>query len=244
MNSHEGDEDEELVPRQRVFMGMKFHDEESQSTARRVSVASLILGCLVVVHFILHMAKKGKFGSGIGHLILGLVLPAIGYRSATLHDASPWRPRLLWMFHIGNVVFVLVHTVVLLVVCLQVLELESASVETMCDWSRQNDPWLRPAMQNGPKVLPTMPPARDSYADCVRAVQEEKSHAPGLMMLWAILSLPYWGCAAYAAYYSHELYFQLRIRELSVHRDGRGSDTEHGEHERLATVGWSEAAVE
>merc|ERR1712224_871230 len=214
----EDEEEEELMPHQRVFWGMKFHDEESRATARKVAMASVSLGVLVIGHFVLHLGKKGQMRNGIGHLLIGLVLPLIGYRGATLEDGTSWRARMMWLFHIGNVVFVLVHAVVLTVVVFQVMELEGASVEIMCDDSSSNDPWLRSATQGGPEVLPTMPPSQVDPASCAEAVRQEKEHAPGLMALWMFFPLPYWACAAYAAYFSHDLYLQLRVRELTVRR--------------------------
>lgn len=241
MRVADGDEDEELVPRQRTLMGMKFHDEESRATAWRVSIASVTLGVLVVIHFFVHLGKKGNLAHSVGHLFLGLMLPLVGYRSATLDYEARWRPRLLWMFHIGNVLFVLVHAVVLMVVVVQVAELESASVESMCNWTTKDDPWLRPAEQRGPEVMPTLPPEMDNYAECAAAVQEQKGHAPQLMVIWTLISLPYWACAAYAAYYSHELYLHLRVGELTVRREAAQETSDGG---RLATVAWGEAAVE
>ncbi|CAK0841078.1 unnamed protein product [Prorocentrum cordatum] len=145
------------------------------------------------------------------------MLPLVGYRGATLDDGTSWRARMMWIFHIGNLVFVLVHAAVLVVVVFQVLQAEAASVEAMCDLSPDNDPWLRPAGSPGPEVLPTMPPKADPAA-CAMLVQEEKQHAPGRMVLWMLFTLPYWACAACAAYFSHDLYLQLRVRELTVRR--------------------------
>lgn len=244
MNSDPGDEDEELVPGRRVFFGMKFHDEESRTTVRKVSLASLVLGTLVVLHFMLHLIKRGKAVHGVLHLFLGLILPVIGWRGASLQEGHSWRARLLWMFHVGNVVFVLVHGVLLLVVFVQVSLLESTPVEAMCRFSHSGgsggggDPML-PAAHGGPRVLPKWPSKEASYEDCLRDARTEKSHAPGLMTTWALISLPYWACAAYAAYYSHELYFQIRIRELTIHRAARAEGGESHETERLATVGWA-----
>lgn len=238
----EEEEDEELVPRRRILLGMKFHDEESRNTAKKVGIASATLGGLVVAHFIIHLIKRGRIAHAFPHMVLGLLLPFIGWRGATLEEGTPWRPRLTWIFHIGNVVFVILHAVVLIVVCIQVLQLLTASVDSMCNWETQDDPLLRPASARGPEVMPTMPPMSDSYRACRQDVETEKAHAPGLMFTWLLMSLPYWLCAAYAAYYSHELYFQLRIRELEVHREHGGGADEEGRS--LATVGWAEAAVE
>eukprot|EP00406_Dinophysis_acuminata_P079262 CAMPEP_0179247472 /NCGR_PEP_ID=MMETSP0797-20121207/19628_1 /TAXON_ID=47934 /ORGANISM="Dinophysis acuminata, Strain DAEP01" /LENGTH=233 /DNA_ID=CAMNT_0020955095 /DNA_START=31 /DNA_END=729 /DNA_ORIENTATION=+ len=219
MNREGDDEDEQLMPRQRAFMGMKFHDEESRATARKVTYATTFLGALVVGHFVIHWNKRGHVAHTIAHLCLGLILPFIGYLGVVWDDNSNWGSRFLWVFHIGNVVFVLVHAMALVVVCAQVMQLEEASVESMCDLSGKV-PWL----QSGPKVLPSLPSASDDYTKCLEAANEEKQHAPGLLMLWALFSLPYWTCAAFAAYYSHELYFQLRIRELTVRRGAQGGE--------------------
>lgn len=237
------DEDEELMPHSRAVMGMKFHDDESNATAHRVGVASIILGALVVLHFIVHLLKQGKVSAAIAHLILGLALPAIGYRSAQMEHNARWRPRFLWLFHIGNVVFVIVHGVVLLVVTLQVLRLQALSTEEIC--SHRDIPYLSPATrgERTPEVVPTMPPTKDSHRECIRDVNLEKSHAPGLLMSWALLSIPYWLCAGYAAYHSHDLYLQLRIRELTVRRGPQYQDG-NPDDRSLATVTWVEAAVE
>lgn len=235
------DEDEELIPRQKVFWGMKFHDEQSRATARKVAMASVSLGVLVIGHFFLHLGKKGKLLNGLGHLVIGLVLPLIGYRGATLEDGASWRARVMWLFHIGNLVFVLVHAAVLVVVLLQVTALETTSVESMCDFSHANRLWLRSADQPGPEVMPTMPPDFGDSAACAEAVQQEKEHAPGLTMLWLLFTLPYWACAAYAAYFSHDLYLQLRVRELTVQRGEDVGIMSGGE--RRATVKWGEVSV-
>jgi len=232
------DEDELLAPGRRVFWGMKFHDEESHAAARKVALASVSLGILVVGHFIIHLGKKGKLLHGIGHLLVGLVLPLVGWRGANLDDGASWRARMMWIFHIGNLVFVLVHSAVLVVVILQVLQAEAASVEAMCDLSPDNDPWLRPAGSPGPEVLPTLPPKVDPAA-CAALVQEEKQHAPGRMVLWMLFTMPYWACATYAAYFSHDLYLQLRVRELSVRRGEYASGDE-----RRATVAWNEVSAD
>mmetsp|Transcript_92839 Transcript_92839/g.261626 ORF Transcript_92839/g.261626 Transcript_92839/m.261626 type:complete len:247 (+) Transcript_92839:68-808(+) len=243
MDTNNEDEDEELVPRRRVLFGMKFHDEESRETARKVAYASISLAVLVVVHFIVHLFKKGEVARGLPHLIIGLALPFVGYRSSSLDDTSPWRPRLLWMFHIGNVVFVMVHAVLLLLVCMEVSELESSPTAVMCDQSRQNDPMLRPALTRGPEVLPTLPPSNASYEDCVRDVESEKGHAPGLMMFWFLVSAPYWACAAYAAYHSHDLYLQLRINQLTVRRGTAHGEDVSATDDRIATVSWQHDAT-
>jgi len=235
------DEDELLAPGRRVFWGMKFHDEESEAVARKVALASVSLGILVVGHFVIHVGKKGKLLHGIGHLLVGLMLPLVGYRGATLDDGTSWRARMMWIFHIGNLVFVLVHAAVLVVVVFQVLQAEAASVEAMCDLSPDNDPWLRPAGSPGPEVLPTMPPKADPAA-CAMLVQQEKQHAPGRMVLWMLFTLPYWACAACAAYFSHDLYLQLRVRELTVRR---GEDMGYAaSDERRATVAWNEVSAD
>mmetsp|Transcript_56434 Transcript_56434/g.158304 ORF Transcript_56434/g.158304 Transcript_56434/m.158304 type:complete len:251 (-) Transcript_56434:173-925(-) len=237
------DEDEELMPGRRALFGIKFHDEESQQTARRVAIASATLGVLVILHFLIHVARGGRARQGLPHMLLGLALPWIGYRGATLEASARWKPRLLWAFHLGNVFFVIIHSLVLLFFVLEVLELESASVERMCDLHRSNDPLLPPAgSHRGPEAMPTLPPLRTSLKDCIASVEAEKAHAPGLLWLWIFISLPYWACAAYAAYYSHELYLQLRIRELTIHRGSAPGDADADRG--VATVGWRETAVE
>merc|ERR1719203_1805322 len=145
------------------------------------------------------------------------------------------------MFHIGNIVFALLHTVVLVVVVVQVWQAEAASIDAMCDLSPSNDPWLRPAHSPGPEVLPTMPPNRGDPIACAEAVQEEKEHAPGRMALWMLFTLPYWACTAYAAYFSHDLYLQLRVRELTVRR-GEDMGLVPGRDGR-ATVAWGEVST-
>jgi len=234
------------MPHRRAVIGMKFGDDELNATAHRVGMASLVLAVLVVLHFIVHVVKHGKVGHGLGHLILGLLLPWVGYRASQLNDNAKWRPRLLWMFHIGNVVFVIVHGIVLLVVWLQVTRLQALSSQEICN--HRDVPYLSAATrgEHTPEVIPTMPPASDSKQQCIRDVDLERAHAPGLLMSWALLSVPYWICAGYAAYHAHELYFQLRIRELTVRRGSQleGCAADGDRDGGVATVTWSEAAVE
>lgn len=236
---HPEDEEEELVPRRRVFMGMKFHDEESQTTAKKVCIASLVLAGFVFLHFILATLQSGNFMHHVVHLIFALALPLIGYRGATLEEDALWRPRLVWIYHIGNVLLLIVHCLMVLIVFSAVSEVQHASVESMCNQNALDDPMLPPAGADS-RVLPTLPPDGESYADCQARVLAEKANAPGLAGLWALFSLPYFLCLGYAAYHSHDLYFQIRIRELAVRRGvAEGADpNESG----IATVGWGEAS--
>jgi len=77
----------------------------------------------------------------------------------------------------------------------------------------------------------------DPVQDCLDTWEARKSHFRGLLVIWCLLSLPYWACAAYAAYYCHELYLQLRIQGLAVRRGRADGDSPDA---RLATVSWAE----
>ncbi|CAK0898964.1 unnamed protein product [Prorocentrum cordatum] len=113
------DEDEELIPGKPVFTGLKFEDEDSQATARRVGYASLALAGLALLHAMLQAAWRHEVMNTTLHLVLGLLLPLVGYRGATLDHGTRWRPRLLWAFHVGNVIFVIVHAVMLATVVMK-----------------------------------------------------------------------------------------------------------------------------
>lgn len=203
------DEDEELIPGKRVFTGFKFEDEESQATARRVGYASLALAGLAVLHAILQAAWRHEVLNTTLHLVLGLLLPFVGYRGASLDHGARWRPRLLWAFHVGNVIFVIVHAVMLVTVVTKVMAWQGVITEQACGHD----------------------------GACQESVDATKRHLQWLMVIWCGLSLPYWGCAAYAAYHCHELYLQLRIQDLRVRHSRVAGDLSD---ERLATVTWAD----
>lgn len=202
------DEDEELIPRKRVFTGLKFEGEESQATARRVGYASLALAGLAVLHASFQAAWRHEVLNTTLHLVLGLLLPLVGYRGASLDHGARWRPRLLWAFHVGNVIFVIVHAVMLATVVTKVMAWQGVITEQACAAVGHDDA-------------------------CQESVDATKRHYQWLMAIWCGLSLPYWGCAAYAAYHCHELYLQLCIQGLTVRHS-------KFEGERLATVTWAD----
>merc|ERR1711879_379260 len=104
-------------------------------------------------------------GKAFGHLFLALIIPFVGWKSTSLHETSAWRPRLLWIFHIGNVMFCLIHTLLFFAVWMEVNELDGASVAAMCDSRKGNDPDIGKA-GSGPPMFPTMAPATLAHREC------------------------------------------------------------------------------
>lgn len=212
--SYSDEEEQGLVQRPPALLGLKFKDEEDFQLVRRVSMASIGLVVLSVLLFFFNLHHKGHAFEGLGHLVLSMLLPCIGYLAVKEESA-----RLMWLFHLGNVQFAIFHAVVACIMLHLVLELEMTSPQFICR------PY-EPANLIGGAVVPAQlegeaAAAKDLYAECIAEVNEKKGHIPWKLFWWATITAPLWACMIYAAYQAHEYYFRLRVRTLMA-RTGEG----------------------
>lgn len=227
-----------------AFLGLRFASDEEQVVVRRITYASGGLCVLALFHFFVHGLLKGHILHGLVHLIGALALPACGWYAAKNKQAS-----LVWAFHLGNVQLATIHVIMVVMVVVFEVRLQSTPTEHLCNDSVLDDPRL-PAAPPGaapggesaafrtPKFLPTSPPRGDSHNECVLAVEEEKANSSSLIYWWLLVSFPLFALTLYAAYQSHEYYFQLRLAKLTAR-----VSPESGEYNTVVVrSSWEEAA--
>lgn len=221
---HEDGSDEEneaMMRRTPALLGMKFEDAEDREIVRKVALALGGTVLLSVVWFIAHVAHKGQFIVSFGHLLSSLLLPVIGFYGVKRQSC-----RLLWLFHLGNVQFAILHAVVGFILLRFTLQLYATDSKAVC--SGEEALRLPPAppgphSHHAPLVVPTQPPLTDSYRQCVLALEEEQGDAPVRLIWWMFVTAPLWFLMIYSAYQSHEYYFRLRIRRLTARTDAEGN---------------------
>lgn len=207
-NISDHDDQEALVPRQRALMGLRFSDEQDHAQVRKVGWACVGLVVLSVFLFIAHVHHKGSGTDAFGHLLIALVLPAIGYLG--VYQDSPLA---IWGFHIGNIQFAVFHSVTAYMMFMLIRDLEARSPEETCHA-------LLPV-----EGLSRDPSLHDLFESCLAAVAEKQGHAPWLLFWWAMTSAPLWSLQLYSAYHAHEYYFRLRIRKLVARTNNEGHAT-------------------
>lgn len=213
----EGEEDEEegLVQRPPALLGLRFRDDEERQLVHRVVLASVGLVVLSVILFFTNWHHKGHFMEALGHLVMSLTLPLVGYLGVKRES-----PRLVWVFHLGNVQFAIFHACVVLFMVSLVMEIESIDNQQIC---RAYKPKFGPTSAPVLKIVQEEREAeQDLYNSCLREVEEKKAHIPWKLFWWAILTAPLWALMIFAAYQAHEYYFRLRIRGL-IARTNEGS---------------------
>lgn len=179
---------------------------------KKVTLACVSLGMLAVGYFNTQLGKGGgNLSDGIFRVLVGLSLPVVGWRGATLDDgARPWR---LWTTRADMIFDFLCRTVMGIVITLA--EFIFKALQAV---SPENGPWLQP----NPEVLPTYPAAAQGRPGGRRRAGAGGGPArpwpdglarpigltvPGLHAL--VDTLPYWACATFAAYFSLDLYTRL-----------------------------------
>lgn len=218
----DADEEEELglVQRPPALLGLRFRDDEDRDLVRKVSFASFGLVIMSVLLFFLNIHHKGHYLEGLGHLIMAMVLPGIGYLAVKRESA-----RLVWVFHLGNVQFAIFHAVVAFLMVSLVFQIESVSPVQICQE-------YRPEIVEAPGAPPAQiqadeASAQEIYQACLQEIREKKEHIPWKLFWWGVFTTPLWACMIYAAYQAHEYYFRLRIRGLIARtgEDGGGTAT-------------------
>jgi len=206
------DDNEGLVRRTPVLFGLRFKDEEERTLVQKVGLASAGLVALSVMWFFAHLFHRGHFFHAFGHLLSSLALPAIGYLGVKNEN-----PKYIWIFHLGNVQFAILHAVVGFVVFKFVTELEASDPQAVCQGAALHLPPAPEGVNSRPpNMIPTQPPFSDTFAQCVADMQAEQDHAPYTLLWWLFVTAPLWFLMIYAAYQAHEYYFRLRIRNLTA----------------------------
>jgi len=216
----DGDEEEEigLVQRPPALLGLRFRDDEDREVVRRVSFASISLVVLSVFLFLLNIHHKGHPSEALGHLIMSLILPLVGYMGVKRES-----PRFIWAFHLGNVQFAILHAAVACLLLSMVLRIEATSSVEVC---QRFDPHImRGVGESAAQMRADSAALHQIYNACLEEVREKKAHAPWKLFWWGIMTTPLWACMIYAAYQAHEYYFRLRIRGLMARTGEAGGGT-------------------
>lgn len=225
------DDDEEemgLVQGPPALLGIQFHHAEDHKLVRRLMFTSVGLALLSVILFLANLHHKGHFLHAFFQLVMALTIPGIGYLGIKRES-----PRLIWLFHLSNVQFALLHAVVGCVMLLNVVEFQATAPEVLCrpyhNSVLMSHKW-RPEAMDVAKLTPAQLAAdekasSDIYNVCLKEVAEKEQHMSSKLFWWGITTTPMWGCMIYAALQSHEYYFHLRVRGLTASKGGGGSVT-------------------
>jgi len=212
MSSADSEEEEVGLVRRRGpgLLGLQFKDEADHRQVQRLSLASLGIAVFSFLLFGLHLHHKGSMHHVVGHLAFSLALPAVGFVGVQFGAH-----RLVWLFHLGTVLFAIAHLAWGIKMLDGIAQTESDKPEDLCQSLKGFLP--NPAAPLGDGLVTTLPPWADPYRQCVDDARAKQEHAPWRIFWWTVMTTPLWLLMLYSAYHSHEYYIRVRVHEVVTH---------------------------